>query len=63
MSLEIMKTKAEILRVNSANAEMEVSIFERQLDIERIKKNMDIQENKLKELNEKLKKLQEVDNV
>lgn len=62
MSLDLMKTKAEILRVQSAKAEMEVNVFERQLDIERLERNIEIQNTKLIELKDKLEKLQGVSN-
>ena len=58
MNIEMMKIKAEMLRVDAAKADMEVNIMEKTADIERLKKNMENQDKRLVELNEKLKKLQ-----
>ena len=58
MSLELMKVKAELLRVESARAEMEINVYERKIDIERLERNIQIQNDKLTELTEKLNKLQ-----
>lgn len=55
MSLEKLKIKAELLRVQAAKAEMEMNIEERKIDIERLQKNMDIQAAKIEELELKLK--------
>lgn len=52
--LEIKRTKMEIKRVDAAKEEMEFRIEERLAEIERIKANIVIQENKIKELSDKL---------
>lgn len=58
MSLELMKTKAELLRVQSAKAEMEVNIYERNSEIKRLEDNIKNQDKKINELILKIEKLQ-----
>lgn len=57
MSLEIKKYEAELARVKAARCEQEYIIAQRQDEIERLTKNILIQENKEQELEEQLKKL------
>lgn len=54
MNLEIKRIKLELLRVTAAKAELEFKIEERLDEIRRLKEHILIQENKEKELNEKL---------
>ena len=58
MNIEIMKARAEMLRVQSARAEMEVNIYERKEEIKRLEMNMKIQDDKINEIQLKLNKLQ-----
>lgn len=55
MSIEKLKLKAELLRVQSAKAEMELHIMERQIEIQRLETNIQIQDQKISELENKLK--------
>jgi hypothetical protein len=48
--LDLEKKKADLLRVQSAKADMLVKIMEREEDIERLKANIEIQDNKIKEI-------------
>lgn len=57
MSLEIKKTKLELLKVAAARAEMEYRIDERLEEIERIKENIKIQIDKEKELEQRIKSM------
>lgn len=50
MMLEKMKMNAELLRVQAAKAEMELKIFERTEEIKRLEANIEIQNEKIKEL-------------
>jgi chaperonin cofactor prefoldin len=54
MSIEKLKLKAELLRVQSAHAEMELHVEERKVEIKRLENNMIIQEEKIKELQTKI---------
>lgn len=56
-SLELKRTKLELLRVSTARAEMEFRVEERLEEIKRIKENIKLQEDKEKELNNKIKTL------
>lgn len=56
MSLEFKRKHLEIGRVNQAKLEMEFQIEELLENVERIKKNILIQEKRAKELEEELKK-------
>jgi hypothetical protein len=55
MSLDKLKLKAELLRVQAAKAEMELHIEERKLEIQRLLDNVANQEKKINELENKLK--------
>lgn len=55
MSIETLKIKAELLRVQAAKAEMELHIEERKMEINRLSENMVNQDKKIKELETKLK--------
>lgn len=57
MSLEIKKYQAELARVKAAKCEQEYIIAQRQDEIDRLTKNILIQETKEKELEEQLEKL------
>ena len=48
--LDLEKKKADLLRVQSARADMLVKIMEREEDIERLKANIEIQDQKIKEI-------------
>lgn len=52
--LEIKKLKVELLRVSAAKGEMELRVEERMEEIKRLQDNIKIQEEKEKELLEKL---------
>jgi hypothetical protein len=54
--LEIKRKSVEILRVEAAKAEMELLIEEKLSEIERIKKNIEIQKARISELKEWLSK-------
>lgn len=54
-SLEIRKAKVELMRVQAAKAELELKIFEREMEIERIRESIKVQEDKIVELEEKIK--------
>jgi len=54
-SFEMRKMKVELMRVQAAKAELELKIFERELEIERIKDAIKAQDSKIIELEEKLK--------
>lgn len=58
MNLETMRAKAELLRVQSAKAEMELNIFERKAEIERLEQNVLKQNERIKEIEAKLNNLQ-----
>jgi hypothetical protein len=60
MSLELKKIKVELLRVSAAKAELELRIEERMEEINRIKEHISISEAKEKELEEKIKKMEEI---
>ena len=51
---EMKKLKLEIIRVSAAKSELEFKIDERLEDIKRIKENIEVQEKRLKELEQKL---------
>jgi hypothetical protein len=53
-SLELKKTKVELLKVSAAKAELELRVEERLEEIERIKDNIKIQEKKEVELQSKI---------
>jgi hypothetical protein len=53
-SLDLKKIKVELLRVSAAKAELELRIDERLEEIERIRANIKVQEDKEKELIEKI---------
>lgn len=55
MSLEKLKIKAELLRVQAAKAEMEMHVEERKLEIERLLENVSNQDKRINELQDKLK--------
>lgn len=48
--IELKKRKSEFLKVSAAKMDMEVTILEREADIERLKKNIEIQDKREKEL-------------
>ena len=48
--LEKKRKEVELIRVRSANAEMELQIEERYAEIERIKKNIEIQDKRISQL-------------
>lgn len=54
MSLEIRKLEVELLRVSAAKAEMDLRIYERLDEIERLKEQIIIQEKREIELKTKL---------
>jgi len=55
MSLDKLKMKAELLRVQAAKAEMELHIEERKLEIQRLLENVANQDKKINEIESKLK--------
>jgi len=54
--LEKKRKKVELLRVEAARAEMELQIEEKLAEIDRIKKNILVQEQKIKEIKTALNK-------
>lgn len=52
--LELRKKKLERMKVDCGKAEMEMRIFEAEENIERLTKNIEVQENRLKELDEEI---------
>lgn len=59
MNIELKKLEVELARVSTAKLEMELRIEERQLEIANLQKNMAIQDARVDELNEMIKKLKE----
>lgn len=59
MSIEKAKLNLELMKVRCGSEEMRFKIMEREQDIERLKKNIEIQEKKIKELEAKLSNLGE----
>lgn len=57
MSLEIKKKQTELLRVQSAKAELELKIMEREHEIERLKDAVKLQQDKEDEINQAIKTL------
>ena len=53
--IEKKKLQVEMMKVQAAKADMEYKILERMEDIERIKENIKVQENREQELRELLK--------
>ena len=58
MSLEIKKVKVELIRVSANKAELELRIEERLHEIERIKENIKVSEDKEEELRQKIKEME-----
>lgn len=56
--LEIKKIKAELLRVQAAEAEFEVRIAEYEENIGRLQEQVEIQKNKRIELTQKIKEIE-----
>jgi hypothetical protein len=54
MDLSKKKLEVELLRVQSARADLELRVLEREEEIERIKQNIELQVKKELELKEKL---------
>jgi len=52
--LEFKKKKLERMKVECAKAEMEMRIFEAEENIERLQKNILVQEKRMKELDEEI---------
>lgn len=59
MNIELKKLEVELSRVATAKMEMELRIEERQLEIANLQKNMAIQDARVIELNEMIRKLKE----
>lgn len=57
MSLEKKKLQVELMRVSASRAELELKIEERLEEIKRIKEHIKIQDEKISELNLKIKNL------
>lgn len=55
MDLKRKKLEVELMKVNAAQGDMELNILKHMDDIERIEKNIVIQKNRAKELEEMLK--------
>lgn len=55
MSLEKMKVEVELMRVRAAKGEQELRIAERQDEISRLTEHVKIQDEKIKELEQKLR--------
>lgn len=53
--LDRKRKEVELIRVNAAKSEMELQIYEKLSEIERIKKNIEIQESRVAELEKLLK--------
>jgi SMC interacting uncharacterized protein involved in chromosome segregation len=58
MEIEIARKKLELKRVELAKDDMEFTILERMADIERLKKNIQTQETRIKELQEQISKME-----
>lgn len=58
MNLELERKKLELKRVEVAKADMEFTILERMADIERLKKNIQNQETRMKEIQEQISKME-----
>lgn len=58
MSIETKRTELEIIRVSAAKAELEFKILEREEDIARIRTAVQVQDDKINELREKLAQMQ-----
>jgi glutathionylspermidine synthase len=52
--LEKAKIELELIKVSAAKAEMEFKVLEREIEIERLMENLEIQENKIQELRKSL---------
>ena len=52
--LKLEKKKLELLRIKTGQAEIEYKIMERLDDVERMKKNLEIQKQRIKELEQEL---------
>ena len=59
MNLEMEKKKLEKLKVEAAKAEMEYKILERLEDIERLKKNINVQEEAIKRIVDEMSSMEE----
>ena len=55
---ELMKKKAERHKVVGAKMEMELRILEKERDIEKLKKDMEVQELAVKKLDQEIQKLE-----
>lgn len=54
LNIELERKKLELKRVEMAKADMEFTILERLADIERLKKNIQNQDERIKSLNEQI---------
>lgn len=57
MNLELEKKKLEMRKVEVAKEEMLYKILEREADIERIKENIRVQDNRLAQIKEEIENL------
>lgn len=57
MSLEKMKLEVELMRVKASKAEMELKIAERMEEINRVKEHIKVQEDKIQDLELKIKNI------
>ncbi len=57
MTLDLKKKELELMKVECGRQEMLVRVLEAQENIERLNKNIKIQEERIKELNEEIKEL------
>jgi len=57
--LELKKKELEKMKVECAKAEMEMRIFEHEENIERLKQNMLVQEQRLEEIKKEIQDLKE----
>jgi hypothetical protein len=58
MSLDLRKKKVELLRVNAAKAELDLRVYERLDEIERIKAHIKVQEDAETKLKEEILNLE-----
>ena len=59
MNIEKKRKQVELAKVSAAKDELELVIMERLSDIERLKGNIENQENRIKQLIEEIKKMED----
>jgi len=57
MTLELKKKQLELMKVECGKQEMLLRVFESQENIERLNQNIEIQDKRISELKEEIKKL------